>query len=434
MRALDKHQFRPIAVEIEETPLPVWEWLTLSTIVLTICLAVGFLTMGQVDIVVSAHGKVVPQGQVLVIQPLETGVVKEILAKPGDFVHKGQVLMEIEPELVQPELVSAKNELDVLQLKRARIISSVSDAPFNPLASACSARQVQLEKSIYESESASLAQQLNTKEAEREQIKKQIEAANHAYDEANKLLKLAEAKWSKLDQVETLLSNKDLDPVKEEIVRYQSDMNKTNSQLAELNHKLAQIDSQKAEIRKDFSRRLLKELDETKNQEIELNAKVRQHSFRNQLQRITAPTDGTINERFLNTVGGVVSPAEKLMTLVPKDKPLEIEALALNRDVGFIRPGMRASVKIDTFDYQKYGLIEGSVTKVASDSIKDDELGQVFVVTIKPDKTVLRVDGRDATINPGMTVESEIKVGKRRMIEFFLNPVIKSWQHSVSLK
>jgi hemolysin D len=74
------------------------------------------------------------------------------------------------------------------------------------------------------------------------------------------------------------------------------------------------------------------------------------------------------------------------------------------------------------------------VTKVASDSIKDDELGQVFVVTIKPDKTVLRVDGRDATINPGMTVESEIKVGKRRMIEFFLNPVIKSWQHSVSLK
>lgn len=108
MPALKPHQFRPIAVEIEETPLPLWEWLTLSTVITSLIAGLCFLFFGQIDVVVTARGKVIPQGQILVIQPLETGVVRSIKVRSGDRVKKGQLLVEIEPDLTEPELLSAK--------------------------------------------------------------------------------------------------------------------------------------------------------------------------------------------------------------------------------------------------------------------------------------------------------------------------------------
>lgn len=430
MPELKKHQFRPIAVEIEEAPLPVWEWLTLSTIVFSVAACLGFLCLGEVDIVVGAHGKVVPQGQILVIQPLETGVLRRIHVKPGDSVRKGQLLMEVEPELIEPALLSARAELGVLSLKRNRVMALISGGGF----SSGGSRQGQFEQALYDGEKSLLEQELRTKESETKQVLEQRAASERALKESQDLSIMAQDKWSKLEPVQDILSSKDIDPVKEEMLKHQSDSDKLKIQLSEYDHKLMQIESQKIELRRDFNKRLLKELDDSRQQELELNARLREHSYRNQLQRIIAPADGVINERFINTEGGVVTPAEKLMTLVPDDKPLEIEALADNHDVGFIKPGMKASIKIDTFDYQKYGLIDGVVKKVASDSIKDEKLGQVFVVSITPNKTTLKVEGKETPISSGMTVESEIKVGKRKIIEFFLNPILKSWNHSVSLK
>lgn len=136
MSALKQHEFRPIAVEIEEAPLPIWEWLTLATIVTTVSATVGFLTLGEVDVVVSAQGKVIPQGQILLIQPLETGVVRELKVKPGDFVHKGQTLVEIEPELIEPEILSAWKELDTLSLQKERTMALIGGGAFVPSAAA----------------------------------------------------------------------------------------------------------------------------------------------------------------------------------------------------------------------------------------------------------------------------------------------------------
>lgn len=434
MPSLKQHQFRPIAVEIEETPLPLWEWLTLSTIVISVVSAIAFLYLGQVDIVVSAHGKVVPRGQILVVKPLETGVVKSIAVKPGDFVRQGQLLMEIEPDLTEPELLSAKRELDNIGIQRQRIMSLVTEAEFEPSKSECSPEQVALERTLYRTERDALEQKLRTKESERAQTVKQLAAQEREKLESESLLKIAQEKWEKVAAVEGLLASKDIDPVKEELTRYESERDKADSRIAELNHKLSEIDSEKLEFRQEFNKRLLAELDANKQQEVELSARLREHGFRTNLQRVLAPADGTINERFVNTVGGVVSAAEKLMTIVPKNEPLIIEALAENRDVGFIKAGMKSSIKVDTFDYQRYGLLQGSVKDVASDSIKDEKLGEVFVVRVVPEKTSLMVDGKETPINSGMTVDAEIKVGKRRMIEFFLNPILKSWQHSVSLK
>jgi hemolysin D len=197
---------------------------------------------------------------------------------------------------------------------------------------------------------------------------------------------------------------------------------------------LKQLDSQIGEIRYDYRNKLLKELSENRQRTIALSAKFRQSAFVNARQKIVAPVDGIINERFVNTVSGVVTPAEKLMTLVPKNQPLQVEAVAENKDAGFIRGQMPVAIKIDAFDYQRYGVIPGVVTRVSSDSIHDEKLGDIFKVLIAPQKRSLMVDGRPVPISCGMTVVAEVKVGKRRIIEFFLNPILKSWDKSVSLK
>lgn len=153
-----------------------------------------------------------------------------------------------------------------------------------------------------------------------------------------------------------------------------------------------------------------------------------------QKQLLKAPTDGFVNTIFVHTTGGVVQPAEKIMTVVPKDAAKLIRATVLNQDVGFIENGMPVSIKVDTYNFQKYGILEGVVTVVSPNSIKDEKLGDVFEVYIEPKNTTLLVEGKEQTIKYGMTTTNEIKIGKRRIIEFFIYPLIKYLDESIKVR
>ena len=137
---------------------------------------------------------------------------------------------------------------------------------------------------------------------------------------------------------------------------------------------------------------------------------------------------------FFHTIGGVVTPAEKLLTLIPSDVPLVIKATVLNQDIGFIEKDMDVALKIDTFDFQKYGLINGVVTHISQDAIEDEKLGLVYDILVTPEKYNLMVDGQMLTINIGMGVTAELKVGKRRVIEFFVYPIIKYLDEGMSVR
>ena len=141
-----------------------------------------------------------------------------------------------------------------------------------------------------------------------------------------------------------------------------------------------------------------------------------------------------VNTIMIHTEGGVVSPAEKIMSIVPKDAPLQIKAKVLNQDIGFVEKGMPVSVKIDTYNFQKYGIIDGEVTLVSPNSVEDEHLGPVFEVYIAPKNTTLLVEGKEQTIKYGMTTTNEIKIGKRRIIEFFIYPLIKYMDESIKVR
>ena len=153
-----------------------------------------------------------------------------------------------------------------------------------------------------------------------------------------------------------------------------------------------------------------------------------------QKQMLKAPIDGYVNTIFVHTIGGVVQPAEKIMTIVPKDASMQIKAQVLNQDVGFIEAGMPVSIKVDTYNFQKYGILDGEVTVVSPNSIKDEHLGDIYEVYIEPKNTTLMVEGKEQTIKYGMTTTNEIKIGKRRIIEFFIYPLIKYMDESIKVR
>ena len=153
-----------------------------------------------------------------------------------------------------------------------------------------------------------------------------------------------------------------------------------------------------------------------------------------QKQILKSPIDGYVNTIFVHTIGGVVTPAEKIMTIVPKDASMQIKAKVLNQDVGFIEPNMPVSIKVDTYNFQKYGILDGVVTIVSPNSVKDERLGDIYEVYIEPKNTTLMVEGKEQTIKYGMTTTNEIKIGKRRIIEFFIYPLIKYMDESIKVR
>ena len=179
---------------------------------------------------------------------------------------------------------------------------------------------------------------------------------------------------------------------------------------------------------------LNKDLKRLKKEARNLQSEINAINFKNQKQAIVSPVDGYVAKLMINTVGGVVTPAEKLISIVPKDSPLIVKANVLNQDIGFIKDEMKSKIKIDTFNFQKYGFFEGKVINVGSYSIEDEKLGAIYEVKIEPDGKKLMVEGKERYLEVSMSVTAEIKVDKRRVIEFFIYPIIKYLDEGLSVR
>ncbi|WP_431686977.1 HlyD family type I secretion periplasmic adaptor subunit [Hahella sp. NBU794] len=152
---------------------------------------------------------------------------------------------------------------------------------------------------------------------------------------------------------------------------------------------------------------------------------------RSRQTRLTAPIDGTVQQLAVHTVGGVVTPAQELMLIVPEHSEMEVEALVLNKDIGFVQEGQSAEVKVDTFNFTKYGIIDAELVDLSDDAIQDENLGLVYKARLKLKQDGLTVENKYVRLSPGMSVTSEIKTGQRRLIEYFLSPLLRYKQESL---
>lgn len=412
----DSHEFLPIVSEIQEEPLNPLGRTMFWTLMALILFATLWLTFGKADVVVSARGKVIPDGETKIIQPLDTGVIKRILVKEGDFVKKGQTLMEIDPSTTEPQLESLKANLEYVNLERKRLSATANGHSLKVSNSDVESTQ----KGLYQSSLADLRSQLQAKNMEIRGIDEEINSNQHQ-------LALNLAKEKRMMNVEDIIAKNDLEKVRSENIEYRS-------KIAELRHQRAKTKEEADYIRSDFKTKNFNELADRDKKATEMSANIKEIEFKNRKQTIVSPVDGYVNTLLIHTVGGVVTPAQKLISVVPLTAPLVVKATVMSKDIGFIKEGMPVLVKIDTFDFQKYGMINGVVKKIAKDSVDDQKLGPIYDVYITPQNKTLMVEGKETPISTGMSLTAEIKINKRRIIEFFIYPMIKYWNQAITIR
>lgn len=430
----DTHEFQPILAEIENSPMNPMGRSVFYILVAIIVFSCLWLFFGKIDIVVTARGKVVPDGEIKILQPLDTGVISLINCKPGDFVKKGDQLVEIDPSTTEPVVESVKKNLNLFKIETERIEALLASKPFNPDAKTYGADLVRVQTDYFNATRSSHNREVEALKQEVEKIKQRTQSMTAEYDKAVSLSEMSSKRLAEIESVKDIVASSMLQDSRKEAVTNEKNVESIKHQLSELDHEKKKQLKEISRLKESFKDSLLKELSEKKRNVAELEAEIGRVSFMNKKKIIISPVNGHVNELFVNTVGGVVTPAQKLLSIVPAETPLVIEAFVQNRDIGFIEPGMDVMIKIDTFDFQKYGMLNGKVKKISHDSINDEKLGPIYKIQVEPTEKTLMVEGREAAINSGMTVSSEIKVGKRRIIEFFVYPLIKYLHEGMSVR
>jgi hemolysin D len=430
----DSHQFKPLLLEIEDEPSNPLGRIIFWIIIAALVFAVAWMCLGKVDVVVSARGKVVPVGEVKILQPLSAGVLSKIQVKPGDYVRSGQVLIEIDPSTTEPELESMQTTANQHEVELLRLKALIDGKTTLPCPDKFDHQLCQAQQEIFASERDKIIKQITVKEEELQKITEQEQSLRKDKEQSEYLLEISRQRLQRMEPVRDIISRDEYDKAASEVRKNESDILISGYRLNELESTRNHIHKEIDFAREDEKNRLLKELSETNTRHIQLLGSIEKSSYVNARQQIVSPVNGHVNQLFINTVGGVVTPAEKLLSVVPADTPLEIQAKVANKDIGFIAKGMDASIKIDTFDFQKYGLLKGTVKQIAKDSIDDEKLGPVYEVYIRPKELTVRIDGIDTAVTTGMSLTAEVNVGKRRIIEFFIYPLIKYLDEGISVR
>ena len=211
--------------------------------------------------------------------------------------------------------------------------------------------------------------------------------------------------------------------LEQELLEQEGQLGVQRRRLAEAGAAVAVVLSQRRQAEAEFRRGVLADLTEARRRASSLEQELIKARERSRLQTLTAPVAGVVQQLAVHTVGGVVTPAQQLMVIVPEDSALEIEAMVLNKDAGFVHEGQEAEVKVESFPFTRYGTVAGTVRVVSRDAVADDSQGLVYPARVAMARTTIRSGEADVALGPGMAVTVEIRTGERRLIEYLLAPL-----------
>ncbi len=426
---IDSIEFLPAALEVlEKPPAPLGRIIALVMSVFFLLLIV-WSYWGTVDIVVVAEGQTYPTGKAKVLQPLETGVVRAIHIEDGQKVGEGELLMELDPtetsanlESLQVQLIQSKVEaaLGEAMLQEGK----ESDLALPPDASDSLVRN---SKILLKDSVGRLSSSLESIEAQITQNKAALRAADIDELRIKETLPLVE---ERLEGLEGLLAKKLMEKatvleLKREVLEMRSQLQSLNETRAQRQAAIAALLAQRAETiatyRANAADRRQKALSEIASIEQSLRKENQRQLYRN----LTAPVEGYVDKLTIHTIGAVVETGQQLLTIVPSDTPLEIEAAILNKDIGFVEVGQPAEIKLEAFPFTRYGVLHGKVKSLSNDAIIHEQLGPIYKAKVALDTQSITVAGKEIPLTPGMKTFVEIKTGKRKIIEFFLSPLLR---------
>lgn len=426
-RLADEAAFLPAALSLQETPVHPAPRRAMWVIVALFVVALAWSIVGQVDIVAVAPGRIVISQRSKLVQPLETAVVRAIHVRDGDRVRAGQLLVELDATAPDADHTSAAEQqlaargelarsqalLRALQAGRMPVLERTRD----PLP-ADSATLLASEWSDIAARRGRLDAEAQRREAElathREQLAK--------LDATVPLVRQREADLKGLAEQGFVASHAGQDRTRERI-ELERDTATQQARIAEARAALAESRQAAAAYLAETRRALDDRAAQARVRLAQLTQEVRKTEQRQALTRLTAPVAGTVQQLALHTVGGVATEAQVLMVIVPDDGAVTAEVVVENKDIGFVRAGQQAAVKLETFNFTRYGTVPARVTWVTADAVNDDKRGAIFPATLELEARDLEVDGKRIALSAGMSLTAEIKTGRRRVIEYLLSPV-----------
>jgi hemolysin D len=449
-----EREFLPAALEIVETPPSPIGRLGAYCLVAVFALAVVWAWFGRVDIVAVSKGKIIPTGHTKIVQPFEIGVVRTIVVHDGQKVKAGDVLIELDPTMNQADLEHQRNDLMAARIDIARLNAALQsehdpDARFVAPEGA-SPEQARMGEQFligqvaqYRSKLASLAGEEKQKEAE-------LESQKAAIDKIETLLPLLEERTQMRKTLFEHQTGTKLAYLEDlgDLLSHKKDLEVQASRLNEAEAAVVAAKAKQDEVQAEFHKQNLNDLAEATRKANGLAQDVAKSERRTKYQALTAPIDGTVQQLAVHSVGGVVTPAQTLLTIVPSDSTIEIEATVDNQDIGFVHPGQEAAIKVDTFNFTRYGLLHGKVVTLSRDAIPREGAGKsdpskqpgasdgatsepAYAARVSLDQTRMQIDDKLLDLSPGMAVTVEIKTGTRRIIDYLLSPILRHSQESL---
>lgn len=428
-----ERQFLPASLELVETPAPALPRAIIWTILVAVAFTLAWAYFGQIDLVAVAPGKVIAADKIKVIQPAETAVVKRILVKDGEQVEAGRVLIEL-------EAAATATAAETARISEALLAARLESARYDALSRAASgnrslgaldvpagtpehlaAAELRAMRSEYEEHRTKLAA------LDAEIVKRSAELASGR----ELVAKLAETvpivqrraeDYKDLVKQNFISRHGYLDREQERIEK-ERDLAFQRAKADELAAAVVEAKARREGLVAEFERAAVNAKVQADKRAALLEKDVVKARTRERQQILVSPVDGTVQQLAVHTVGGVVTPGQALMAISPRDYEAEIEAVLENRDVGFVKVGQRAELKVETFPFTRYGTLPGRVSFVSNDAVPDQSRGLTFQARIKPEKTAIRVEDREVRLTPGMAVSVEIATGTQSVLEFFLDPI-----------
>jgi hemolysin D len=426
-------EFLPAVLEIQQAPpSPIGRAIS-WTIIGVFVAGMLWTTFGWIDIVATAQGKIIASGYSKAIQPYETGVIASIHVLDGQVVSRGEVLIELDPTQNRADRDRAANEYRAAKVDAARLRALIAGKNAFDEPSDGDVQYILLQQQL-------LRDQLAEYEARLGAAKDLIDQRHAALEETKENVRRLESTVPmETERAHTFrrLFEQDAASKLDYLQAEQQRIDKAQ-ELAGQRKKLLQDSAALSEAENNY-RVTVREFHQTKQAELaivetkanSLFQEVAKAGQKAELQRLTSPIDGVVQQLAVHTVGGVVTPAQQLLIVVPRDQPVEVEAQVENKDVGFVREGQPVEIKVETFLFTLYGTVPGTVLSVSDDAAPIEKVGLVYPTRVTMDRSAIVVDGKQLNLSPGMAVTVEIKTGKRRLIEYLLSPLLKSVRESL---
>ncbi|GDY24223.1 HlyD family type I secretion periplasmic adaptor subunit [Agarivorans sp. Toyoura001] len=425
--ARDDYEFLPAHIDVIDKPPSPKARVTAGLITAFLAVVLVWSFIGELDIHAGAHGKIMVSSHSKVVQPLEQGEVVRIHVKDGQYVSKGDILIELNTVDVKAEISRLTQQLNQLTFDSFRLRSLLSEAPIDHFHSRVTNKSRLADMMLLQ-----LRSELDENSAVLEQLAAEKEV-NLAQQKANQndldsLLSLKSNVDMRLDARRTLAKSKAIARVElleqeKEYLDVVRTINSLHAQDLVLKAQHSSINEQIDSLLAKNKNTYYQELNQVEVEQGQVKQELVKAHERLRRKTLRSPVNGIVQQLVIHTVGGVVEPAQALMVIVPAQAKLEAEVSVLNKDVGFVLPGQSVAIKVDSFPFTKYGTISGEVLYISKDAVQDEQLGLVFPARVSLSREDIVVDNSTINLSAGMSIMAEIKTGKRRVIEYLLSPL-----------